>query len=200
MTAVNLVSQIAQLEEEVFARQQHLHELRRQAPPEEIANYEFRDKNNQPTTLRDLFNDKDDLIVIHNMGASCVYCTLWADGFNGVLPHILDRAAFVVVSPDVPDTQQKFAASRGWKFPMVSAKESTFTKEMGYAGEQDGRAYLVPGFSTLRRTPEGKIVRIAHQAFGPGDPYSGIWHLFALLADGVNGWGPKIRYPDQPVD
>ena len=35
--------------------------------------------------LSDLFGDADDLILIHNMGKGCPYCTLWADGFNGVL-------------------------------------------------------------------------------------------------------------------
>lgn len=200
MTTAELVAEIAQLEEEVFEKQKQLHELRRQMPPEEIANYELRDAHNQPITLRDLFGDRDDLIVIHNMGASCAYCTLWADGFNGVLPHILDRAAFVVVSPDAPETQQKFAAARGWQFPMVSAQTSNFTKELGYTWQQDGRTLMMPGFSTFRRTPDGRIWRIAHQAFGPGDPYSGIWHLFALLAEGVNGWGPQFHYPDRRSD
>src|SRR6516164_9513796 len=60
------------------------------------------------------------------MGASCPYCTLWADGFNGLLPHIENRAAFVVASPDDPQAQEKFKASRGWRFPMVSHRDSTF--------------------------------------------------------------------------
>ena len=42
---------------------------------------------------------KRDLIVIHNMGASCPYCTLWADGFNGIYDHLADRAAFVALQP-----------------------------------------------------------------------------------------------------
>jgi predicted dithiol-disulfide oxidoreductase (DUF899 family) len=194
MTTTDLPTQIAQLEEEVFNKQKELHELRRQMPPEEIVNYQFLGDENQPIYLSELFGDKDDLIIIHNMGAGCAYCTLWADGFNGVLPHLEDRAAFVVVSPDAPQAQQKFAASRGWNFKMVSAKESGFTKDLGYTWEQNGESYMMPGFSTLKRTPEGNIIRIAHQAFGPGDPYSGIWHLFALLRDGVNEWEPKFRY------
>ena len=34
---------------------------------------------------------KDDLVVIHNMGASCAYCTLWGDGFNGVYEHLANK-------------------------------------------------------------------------------------------------------------
>ena len=40
------------------------------------------------TTLLDLFGDRDTLLAIHNMGQGCRYCTLWADGFNGLLPHL----------------------------------------------------------------------------------------------------------------
>ena len=64
-------------------------------------------------------------------GRGCVYCTMWADGFNGVVPHLEDRAAFVVVSPDEPHVQAEFAASRGWRFRMVAAR-SDFTGDMGY--------------------------------------------------------------------
>jgi peroxiredoxin len=39
---------------------------------------------------------------------------------KGIYNHLADRAAVVVVSPDPPEVQQRFAQSRGWKFPMVS--------------------------------------------------------------------------------
>ena len=70
--------------------------------------------------LSELFGEQDALFVIHNMGAACVYCTLWADGFNGIIDHLENRAAFVLSSPDAPDAQRKFADSRGWRFRMVS--------------------------------------------------------------------------------
>ena len=38
-----------------------------------------------PVRLSELFGEHDDLVIIHNMGASCRYCTLWADGFSGYL-------------------------------------------------------------------------------------------------------------------
>ena len=55
-------------------------------------------------------------------GAGCPNCTLWADGFNGILPHIENRAALSMASPaDKPAAQQKFRAARGWQFRMVSS-------------------------------------------------------------------------------
>ena len=71
--------------------------------PEAVKNYEFRGANGAAVKLSELFGEKDTLFVIHNMGASCRYCTLWADGFNGVFDHLRSRAAFVVSSPDVPE-------------------------------------------------------------------------------------------------
>ena len=99
--------------------------------PEEVADYEFATPDG-PVRLSGLFGDKRDLIVILNMGASCPACTLWADGYSGLYPHIAQRAAFVVSSPDVPEVQQRFAASRGWRFPMVSHAETSFAGDMGY--------------------------------------------------------------------
>jgi len=37
---------------------------------------------------------------------------MWADGLTGLLHHIENRAAFVVISPDRPDVQKEFASSR----------------------------------------------------------------------------------------
>src|SRR6266498_3060454 len=79
--------------------------------PEPVKEYEFR-RAGGTVKLSELFGHQDTLIVVHNMGASCPYCTLWADGFNGLLPHIENRAAFAVASPDDPQAQEKFKASR----------------------------------------------------------------------------------------
>src|SRR5215470_19252219 len=88
--------------------------------PEEVKDYVFQRADGGTVRLSDLFGAKSDLFVIHNMGKGCPYCTLWADGFNGVYEHLGNRAAFVVSSPDAPEQQRQFAASRNWKFPMVS--------------------------------------------------------------------------------
>ena len=134
--------------------------------------------------------EKPDLIVIHNMGRGCTYCTLWADGFNGVHQHLADRSAFVVCSPDAIDVQKEFAAGRGWRFPMVSTKDSPFAQDMGFKSEKSWE----PGVSTFHREPDGKVVRVARATLGPFDPFCSVWHLIALLAGGVNGWEPKYRY------
>jgi predicted dithiol-disulfide oxidoreductase (DUF899 family) len=159
------------------------------AEPQQVENYALATADGS-VRLSELFGKKDDLIVIHNMGASCAYCTLWADGYNGIYPHLADRAAFVVSSPDPPAAQQKFAASRRWRFPMVSHQGTSFAGDMGYRSAE-GRC--LPGISVFRR--EGKrILRVADTPLHPGDDYCALWHMFDMLASGPGDWAPKFKY------
>lgn len=111
-------------------------------------------------------------------------------GFNGVLPHLKDRAAIAIVTPDSPVQQKQFAESRGWQFEMYSGEDLSFIKDMGF---QEGEDYL-PGVSTFCRENNGPIYRIAKSPFGPFDPFCSVWHIFSLLADGVNDWNPQYKY------
>jgi predicted dithiol-disulfide oxidoreductase (DUF899 family) len=156
--------------------------------PETVPDYVFAGPAGQ-IALSELFGAKPDLFVIHNMGASCAYCTMWADGFNGVLHHLESRAAFVVTSPDDPPTQAAFAASRGWRFRMVSHAGTSFAEDMGYCGEQG----CLPGVSAFRLT-EGKITRVSDTGFGPDDDFCVPWHFFDLLPAGPDGWRARFSY------
>src|SRR5262249_3771957 len=140
--------------------------------PEPVQDYAFTRADGGKVRLSELFGDKDTLFVVHNMGAGCVYCTLWADGFNGVYEHLRSRAAFVVSSPDAPAQQQTFAASRGWKFPMISYHGTSFGEDMGY--RMNGKSQ--PGVSVLKRK-DGKIVRVSDTSFSPGDDFCAVWHF-----------------------
>jgi len=75
-----------------------------------------------PVMLSSLFGRKRDLFVIHNMGQGCNACTMWADGFNGLYPHIANRASFVVSNHETPEQQAEFAASRVSAFQMQDGK------------------------------------------------------------------------------
>ena len=184
-----LRKKIAKLEEALVNHNEHLAELKRRLPPELVKDY-FLSGPDGKVRLSELFRGKRDLIVIHNMGRSCPYCTMWADGFNGLRHHFANRAGFAVVSPDAVRTQQQFAQSRGWGFPMYSGKGSTFIKDMGYLPKANEP---MPGVSTFRRKG-AKIYRIATAPFGPFDQFCATWPLFALLDGGVGDWAPKFRY------
>src|SRR6185295_10360508 len=88
--------EIVGLEKEIREKKQLLAELRRAQPAREIQDYELR-RSGETIRLSQMFDGKSDLILIHNMGTTCPYCTMWADGFNGLYDHLRDRAAFVLV-------------------------------------------------------------------------------------------------------
>src|SRR5437762_3215437 len=99
--------EVAAMEKQISELKQKLAELRRKHGSQTITqDYSFKTWDGGELSLAQLFGDKRDLILVHNMGKHCAYCTLWADGFNGVVPHLEDRAAFVVVSNDPPDVQK----------------------------------------------------------------------------------------------
>lgn len=178
------------LEKQIGELQQKLTLARRRLSREAVSDYVFEAPEGRQLRLSELFGGRKDLVVIHNMGADCAYCTLWADGFNGVYDHLLDRTGFVVISPDDPERQQAFKKSRDWRFPMVSCGKNQFAQDMGYFRQPEG---YWPGVSAFVSV-DGQIFRTGSAEIGPGDNFCAVWHIFDLLADGVNGWEPKYKY------
>ncbi|MBS1493436.1 MAG: DUF899 family protein [Bacteroidetes bacterium] len=143
--------------------------------------YEFTSLDGGKVKLSEMFGDKKNLFVIHNMGKSCPYCTMWADGFNGMYKYIEGRgkSAFVLMAGDDLETHRKFKESRGWTMTSYSAKENDFTKEMGFKSPDDENFW--PGVSVFEKTEDGKIRRINKEWFGPTDMYCPVWHFLELL-------------------
>lgn len=188
---INQGTELSQAEKQFEAARKHLLELRRSQPQLKIEEYTLHATDGSPVSFKGLFDDRNELLVIHNMGKSCSYCTLWADGLIGFTEHLNNRVPFVLVTPDKPEVAKAFSESRGWKFRVLSADGTSFIKDMGFTS-QDGSAG--PGVSAFKRTPDGQIFCTARDEFGPGDLYCSIWHLIDLLPNQVNGWEPKYTY------
>jgi predicted dithiol-disulfide oxidoreductase (DUF899 family) len=173
-----------------------MRELQAAVEPQEVKDYVLTGWNG-PVRLSALFGSKRDLIVIHNMGTGCPACTMWADGFNGVYDHLAARAAYVLASPNPVEAQKKFAASRGWRFPMVSYEGSTFAEDMGYRHRGDEFDEKLGGWnagvSTFRREG-GRILRLSDTEFGPGDDFCAVFPLFDLIPGADPSWRPRYSY------
>ena len=180
---------LASYREQIDELRRKMRETQEAAEPEPVKDYAFATPTGA-VRLSALFGDKGDLFVIHNMGSSCPYCTLWADGFNGIYHHLAARAAFVVSSPDPPDLQRTFAADRGWRFPMVSHKATSFAADMGYRAKRGG---WLPGVSVYKRK-RNRILRVADTGFSPGDVFCALWHMLDMLPEGGGSWEPKFTY------
>lgn len=174
---------------EIAAIQREMRKLQAGVEPQRVDDQAF-DGWRGLVKLSELFGDKRDLILIHNMGVGCTSCTMWADGFNGVYDHLASRAAFAVVSPDPIETQRKAAAERGWRFPMVRYRDEDFARAMGAWSPRYG---FDAAISVFRRDGEG-IVRVSQAELGPFDGFCVVYHLFDLVPGADPNWEPRYRY------
>lgn len=185
-------NEIIDLEQQIAELIQKLNVLRKASTPEEIPNYTFATLNGE-TTLLDLFGDKDKLLMIHNMGQGCRYCTLWADGFNGLLTHLEAAMSVVLVSKDSPETQRRFANSRGWRFHMASHGGGDYIQEQTVIdGSTNG-----PG-AVIYERDGNKVYRKNTCTFGPSDIYCSMWSLLGLAGLGEEDWTPQYTYWRRP--
>ncbi len=152
--ATDLRKKIEDLDKEIWEKKKELASLRQRVPRRAVSDYLFRGEGGSETRLSELFGRHEELIVIHNMGKGCPYCTLWADGLTVCFEHLENRAAFVVVSPDDPETQRKFAESRGWNFKMISSEGSSFCADMGFELAEKRQ---LPGVSTFYKNKNGDM-------------------------------------------
>jgi len=186
-------AEVDRLENAVAEAKKQLLEAKKSMPPQVVQDYELKGKYGK-VMLSELFGDKEDLIVIHNMGTGCPYCTLWADGFIGLHPHLQNRAAVIMVSPDSPEVQERFATSRGWPFKMVSVKDSSFSNDLGFYQMGEKEMGYWPGMITFKKGSDGVIYKVSSAYFGPGDDFCAVWPMLDLLDGGAKGWEPKYKY------
>jgi predicted dithiol-disulfide oxidoreductase (DUF899 family) len=183
MKYADVSGKLADYRRQIAAIREQMRDTLATVEPQEVQDYEFATAAGT-TRLSQLFGQHDNLILIHNMGGSCPACTLWADGYNGIHQHVVQRAAFAVSSPDRPEVQQKLSNARGWKFTMVSHAGSTFAADMGFVSPKGG---WVPGVSVFKRDG-ATLARVSDTRFSPGDDYCTLWHFFDLLPGGIGDW------------
>ena len=165
MTTEATNNEITELEAQIGELMVKLNELRRENVGPAVNNYSFNTFDGE-VTLLDLFADKNKLLVIHNMGQGCRYCTLWADGFNGLLQHLESAMSVVLVSKDAPEIQRTFAKSRGWGFRLASHAGGDYIREQTVVEGADN----MPGAVVYEREGDA-IYRKSGSVFGPGDIY-----------------------------
>jgi len=187
------MSELQTAEKELYELTQRVAELRKASTPTPVANYVF-EHSAGSVSLLDLFGDKDTLFLIHNMGQACRYCTLWADGLNGFVPHIESEYALAMASKDDPQTQRRFANSRNWRFRMVSHGGGDYALEQSVI---PGEANM-PGMVCYIRDGD-TILRKNSAAFGPGDEFCSQWNLLSLAGKSPEDWTPQYNYWQRPA-
>ena len=192
MSAESIQAEIESTEAQIFELTQKLANLRKDAVAQEVPNYTFESQSGV-TSLIDLFADKDQLLVIHNMGQACRYCTLWADGINGFLPHLESTLSVVLVSKDDPELQRRFANSRGWRFRLASHGGGKYVQEQTAMTGHDN----MPGCVVYERQGD-TILRKNSAVFGPGDLFCSAWNFLALAGIDTSEFTPQYTYWQRP--
>ena len=166
---------IAALEAQIAELTAKLNAARRAATGREVPDYSFRTLAGE-ARLGELFAGRDRLLAIHNMGQGCRYCTLWADGINGFLPHLESAMAVVLLSKDDPETQRRFANARGWRFRLASHGGGDYIREQTVmSGEDNARARSSTRNATARasartRSSSGRAIASARPGTSSPSP------------------------------
>jgi predicted dithiol-disulfide oxidoreductase (DUF899 family) len=181
--------------------------LPQDTPVEDCIFQEIRDGSRVPVRLSELFEDPTKpLVLVHFMYGkkqeqACPMCTMWADGYDGTVPHLRRRVNFAVLVAGDAATIGAWGRSRGWRhLRIVSAADSALKRQLGFE-EADGAQY--PGVSVFVRRPDGTLVHFYSQSAWYGgkefrgmDLLSPVWHFFDLTPEGREDWFPSRRYDD----
>ena len=184
--------EISRIEKQLYELTTKLNELKKTNSGSDVPNYTFSTLDGE-VTLLDMFGDSNRLLLIHNMGQGCRYCTLWADGLNGFLPHLESAMSVVLVSKDSPTLQHTFANSRGWRFRLASHGGGDYIQEQTV---MDGERNM-PGVVVYERNGD-RITRKNASMFGPGDLYCSIWNLLGMAGLSEADWTPQYNYWRRP--
>lgn len=186
-----LEQRLADKEKQFNTLQQEMNALRREVAAMPVQDYPLQDFEGNTVMLSDAFGEHERMLLIHNMGFACSYCTLWAEGFNGFWKHVETEqyatpTKFLLVSNDRPDQQKAGATMRGWTMPMLSARGTDLFADLGFAKQENGEWNWWPGVSALKKNADGSLERTGMAVFGPGDEFCAFWpfqELFPRPAD-----------------
>ena len=201
----------ALLVEEIKLRRQleQVAALRRGLPPggEVKKDYHFEGERG-PATLADLFGDKDTLIIYSYMFGPqrknpCPSCTSYMATWDGKMPDIEQRAAFVMMARSPIERLIEAKKARGWtRLKVYSDGGGDFTRDYVSAKDED-----MPGYTVFTRK-DGKIRHfwsgeMSGEMADPGQDPRGapdpdpLWSLLDTTPEGRGtDWYPKLHYPD----
>jgi predicted dithiol-disulfide oxidoreductase (DUF899 family) len=151
-------------------------------------------------SLAELFDGRSQLVVYHFMfgpgwQAGCKSCSFWADGFNGIIPHLNQRDVTLVAISRAPlDKLEAFRTRMGWSFDWLSSHRSDFNQDYGVSFTDEEIAAGTVDYNYA-----------AHKAYGsemPGisvffkDAAETVFHTYSCYARGLDMSNTAYNYLD----
>jgi predicted dithiol-disulfide oxidoreductase (DUF899 family) len=203
-----LREELHRAEVELRDQRERVAELRRRlprdTPSDDLVFEELRDGRIMPLRLSELFADPaKPLVLMHFMFGKaqtqpCPMCTMWADGYAGVVSHLSQRLNFAVIVAGELERFDAFSRERGWNhLRIISAADTSLKRDLGFENEEGGQ---MPGVSVFERSSDGKLTHFYSVcAFGPDggrmmDLLSPVWNFFDLTPDGRGEFNPSRNY------
>ncbi len=201
-----LAARLALLEQEKALTRQRdaVSAARRAVPRVKIeSDYCFQGENGEQT-LADLFGGRGQLIVQHFMfgedwNEGCKACSLMAENYDGVVPHLKQRDVSLVAISCAPlEKLLAFRDRMGWGFDWVSSLGSDFNADfdVGFTADeiQDEVYYNyhktrfpmteAPGMSVFALDPDGTVFH-TYSCYGRGlDALMGTYQYLDLVPKG----------------
>lgn len=202
----------ALLAEEIELRR-HLERVavqRRALPPggKIPQDYEFVGEQG-PVKLSQLFGEKQTLITYNWMYGPerprpCPMCTSLLSAYDGEMPDILQRVAFVVIARSPIERMAAFKKERGWRhLVLLSSAGNSFNQDYAFEDPKGGEDNAA--FNVFTRK-DGAVhhfwgAEMGAESMDPGQDPRGapdpmpIWNLLDMTPEGRGtDWYPELEY------
>jgi predicted dithiol-disulfide oxidoreductase (DUF899 family) len=176
--------EIKALERRIYEDTCRIAELWAQQEPEPFEDFTLHTSEG-PRPLSSFVGAKGRLLVIHNMGEVCEYCTMWADVLTACIPWTTEETGWLLVNGDSPEQQAKHKAAWGWPYAMAQDPDGEFTTACGFL-TVEGRHPACSAFEVI----DGQLHRQGRTMFGPQDRFNPVWPLLALFPGAANEYEP----------
>lgn len=155
--------------------------------------------------LADLFDDPaKPLVLVHFMYGKkqeqpCPMCTTWADGYDGIVPHLRQRMNFAIAIAGDPTEFRAYAKGRGWRhLRVVSAADNTFKTDLKTESPEGAQE---PAVSVFVRESDGRVrhtytggALYSTGKFRGMDLLSPLWSFLDLTPEGRGDFFPSRAY------
>jgi predicted dithiol-disulfide oxidoreductase (DUF899 family) len=186
-------------EKEYTKVRERLAEARRALPWVKVEKDYLFDGPDGKVSLADLFKGRSQLVVQHIMFApdwneACKSCSFWADGFEGMLPHLAARDTTMVAISRAPLPKlAAFKQRMGWTFDWLSSGGNAFNYDYGvsFTPEQIERG----GNYNFGTSPFGSEEAPGISVFYR-DEAGNIFHTYSCYARGLDMMNAAYHYLD----
>jgi predicted dithiol-disulfide oxidoreductase (DUF899 family) len=151
-------------------------------------------------TLPDLFAGRNQLVVYHFMfgpdwDAGCPSCSLFADGFNGIVVHLEQRGvSFVVVSRAPLAKLEAYRGRMGWSFKWVSSAGNDFNRDYQVLATPDEVAQGETQYNYVVQRPFG--TEMPGTSVFYKDAAGKVFHTYSTYGRGLDGFMVNYQFLD----